>query len=141
MNITIQGWHITSVGLLFVNNHMKITCKFRYKQIKTKFLLCDNQGMHNCNVGMDLWESIIGSATDHMEEIRPPVRGCHLPMLLGESNVNPVSVTVGVNCRASRWYWKSTQSTPPRSLVSGVPTSPRSTVNLMSRCNSQTNQI
>ena len=57
-NITIQGWHITSVRLFFVNNYMKITCKSRYKQIKAKLLLCDNQGMHNCNVGMDLWESI-----------------------------------------------------------------------------------
>ena len=45
------------------------------------------------------------------------------------------------NCRVSRWYWKLTRSTAPRSLASGVPTSPRSTVTLMSRCNFQTNQI
>ena len=35
------------------------------------------------------------------------------------------------NCRAPRWYWKLNRSTTPRSLASGVPTSPRSTVNLI----------
>ena len=52
--------------------------------------------MHNCNVGMDLWESI-GSATDHMEGVRPPMWGCHLPRFLGESRiVILVSAAIGV---------------------------------------------
>ena len=75
---------------------MKITCKSRYKQIKAKLLLCDDQGVHNCNVGMDLWESIWLCHRPHGGNTSPDV-GVSPSYVFGESRiVILVSAAIGM---------------------------------------------
>ena len=52
--------------------------------------------MHNCNISMDLWESVRLCHRPHGRNTSPGME-YHLPMLLGELHVvNPVSFPVGV---------------------------------------------